>query len=242
MRLEHLDYNGLALLAVPQWLEAGFVHGFLNGIDSFSVVDESPARTRFLEAVGASRLWAPRQTHSNTCVKFDNPIQAVERVEADALVVNSSIRDGSRPKTAFVIQTADCVPLIVRGRLHGGLIHAGWRGLANAIIRQTLDVFPSATPLEVAIGPCARGELYEVGDEVIAAIGDSAVSRPTGAQKHLLDTSLTAENQVKSARRDALIANCGICSMGDLSYHSHRRATLNDAPTAALRNLTFMVA
>jgi polyphenol oxidase len=69
------------------------------------------------------------------------------------------------PMLAF---TADCVPLAVVGaeRPALGLLHVGWRGLLEGIVREGVQALGSASRAAVgpAIGPCC----YEVGDEVAA--------------------------------------------------------------------------
>jgi polyphenol oxidase len=69
------------------------------------------------------------------------------------------------PMLAF---TADCVPLAVVGaeRPALALLHVGWRGLLEGIVREGVRALGSASRAAVgpAIGPCC----YEVGDEVAA--------------------------------------------------------------------------
>jgi len=68
-----------------------------------------------------------------------------------------------------VVMTADCIPLLVTNRA-GTLvssIHAGWKGLAEGIVIQTLQALPEcADNLLVWIGPCIRQNHFEVGEDV----------------------------------------------------------------------------
>ncbi|NPA72076.1 MAG: peptidoglycan editing factor PgeF [Gammaproteobacteria bacterium] len=72
-----------------------------------------------------------------------------------------------------VVMTADCLPILITNQ-SGTLvsaIHAGWKGLAEGIISQTLASFPQ-TPrnqpeqLIAWIGPAISAEHFEVGEEV----------------------------------------------------------------------------
>lgn len=68
-----------------------------------------------------------------------------------------------------VVMTADCIPLLVTNKT-GTLvsaIHAGWKGLAEGVVTQSLQALPE-TPenLLVWIGPCIRQLNFEVGEDV----------------------------------------------------------------------------
>lgn len=67
------------------------------------------------------------------------------------------------------VMTADCLPLLITD-LQGeamAAVHAGWRGLAVGVIRQTIDLFTAPpTELLVWLGPAIGPEAFEVGDDV----------------------------------------------------------------------------
>ncbi len=67
------------------------------------------------------------------------------------------------------IMTADCLPIFMCRRDGGAVaaIHAGWRGLADGIIHETLAVLPAAAKeIMVWLGPAIGPAKFEVGDEV----------------------------------------------------------------------------
>ena len=78
---------------------------------------------------------------------------------------------------AAAIRSADCVPLLIVDRAGEALaaVHAGWRGTAGGIARAAVDRFEAAgigaARLVVAIGPAIRSCCYEVGPEVVQALG-----------------------------------------------------------------------
>lgn len=71
-----------------------------------------------------------------------------------------------------VVMTADCLPLLVTNRA-GSLvcaIHAGWKGLANGIVRKSLLALAEKPEnLLVWIGPSIRQPHFEVGQDVFEA-------------------------------------------------------------------------
>ncbi len=77
-----------------------------------------------------------------------------------------------RPGQVAVVQTADCLPVLIADEQAPlvAAVHAGWRGLAQGIIEQTIQALPSrAGDLQVWIGPAISQAAFEVGDEVYQA-------------------------------------------------------------------------
>ena len=67
------------------------------------------------------------------------------------------------------ILTADCLPILLCNKqgTYVAAIHAGWRGLANGIIEQTLKLANIPfNDIMVWLGPGIGPAVYEVGDEV----------------------------------------------------------------------------
>lgn len=130
---------------------------------------------------------------------------------------------------ALCIRTADCVPLLIANAHGPGIaaVHAGWRGLASGIIAKTARLFADheipAQDLRVAIGPHIGPCCYQVGPEVLDALGpDSGQQR--GAHLYA--------NQAQVARRQwqsvgvaeqhiAQVGPCVSCAAGQ--FFSHRR-------------------
>ena len=73
------------------------------------------------------------------------------------------------------VLTADCLPVFFYHHKENkvAVTHAGWRGLLNGIIENTITEMTS-TPeyLEVWLGPAIGAEKFEVGEEVRAAFCD----------------------------------------------------------------------
>jgi len=98
------------------------------------------------------------QTHSTRVVNLENDTCR----SADAAITQ-------RVNTVAVVMTADCLPILLcnRAGTEVAAIHAGWRGLADGVIQETLDQMHSRASEVVAwIGPGISRQFFEVGDEV----------------------------------------------------------------------------
>lgn len=98
------------------------------------------------------------QTHSTCCVVVEDDDNRL----ADAAITR-------QPNTVLAIMTADCLPIVI-SNTNGteiAAIHAGWRGLANGIIEETLIKMHSPShDLMAWIGPAVCQQCYETGEEV----------------------------------------------------------------------------
>ena len=103
-----------------------------------------------------------QQTHSTI---VSQATESHQYQEADAIIANTANR-------VCVILTADCLPVLLcdRAGKHVAAIHAGWRGLANGIIENTIakmNLPPDSLLawLGPAIGPHAfeiRKDVYDI--------------------------------------------------------------------------------
>ena len=83
------------------------------------------------------------------------------------------------PGIALVVQTADCVPVVLAGPSAVGIAHAGWRGsaanAAGAAVEEMSRAGAPASSLRAWLGPSIGPCCYEVGGEVAAQFaGDYA--------------------------------------------------------------------
>ncbi|MFA6303072.1 MAG: peptidoglycan editing factor PgeF [Legionella sp.] len=98
------------------------------------------------------------QTHSTVCVVAEKDGNR----DADAATTRSK-------QHPLAIMTADCLPITLCSTQGTEIaaIHAGWRGLFNGIIENTLHTMKSeAKDLLAWIGPAICHNCYEVGEEV----------------------------------------------------------------------------
>lgn len=98
------------------------------------------------------------QTHSTRAVIIED----TQNRDADAAITREAGR-------CLVIMTADCLPIVLCNEkgTEVAAIHAGWRGLVDGVIEQTLSTLKHPCHTFMAwIGPSACGACYEVGEEV----------------------------------------------------------------------------
>ncbi|MCK4707315.1 MAG: peptidoglycan editing factor PgeF [Gammaproteobacteria bacterium] len=98
------------------------------------------------------------QTHSVNVIELD----ADDSTEGDAAI--TSVAD----KVAVVL-TADCLPVLFCNRQGSEVAaaHAGWRGLLNGVLEQTvLQMKSEATDVMAWLGPAIGPLQFEVGAEV----------------------------------------------------------------------------
>jgi len=108
-------------------------------------------------------LWL-RQTHSVRVFTEGSSVQD----EYDAAYTANSAR-------VLAILTADCLPVVLMSPIGQqiAVAHAGWRGLANGILQNTVAHFSGQKTSIVAwLGPAIGPQRFEVGDEVRASFCD----------------------------------------------------------------------
>ena len=122
----------------------------------------------------SSPYWL-NQTHSVDVLKLPSP------------TINGDASYTTEKNTVCVVQTADCLPLLVTN-MDGTIvaaIHAGWRGLLNGVIENTIEKMNiSPNELLVWLGPAISQKHFEVGFDV----KNSFCEKHTAAEKafHLI--------------------------------------------------------
>jgi len=111
-----------------------------------------PAEPTWLAQVHGTRVWDLSSEYQQQGVP-----------EADASIA-------CRPDRVCTIMSADCLPVLLadcRGT-QVGAAHAGWRGLAQGVIEQTVAAMRAsgADQLTAWLGPAIGPEVFEVGIEV----------------------------------------------------------------------------
>lgn len=174
--------------------------------DDHAAIEEN--RARVLRLTGAERFAFGRQVHGATVVLDD---------EGD--VVDADGQISTRPGVAPLVLTADCLPVALAAPGAVGMVHAGWRGLAAGVLEQAVSKLPGGGGFAAAIGPCARGCCYEVGDDVRDALG----VEPAGAPRPIDLPALARDRLLATGA--AIVEDCGLCTMcTDRSlFFSHRR-------------------
>lgn len=106
------------------------------------------------------------QVHGTDVVMVDRHSPINMPVTADASVTID-------PLVVLAVLTADCLPVVLVSAdgIHRGIAHAGWRGLLNGVLENTVARLRAGEdiPLAAWLGPCIGKDSFEVGDEVRAA-------------------------------------------------------------------------
>jgi polyphenol oxidase len=149
---------------------------------------------------------------------------------------------------ACTIMVADCLPVFFTD-LEGSFVaaaHAGWRGLADGVLRQNIESIHALAGVNIAytasniiawLGPCIGPDAFEVGSEVKAAFAASlpnsaAMFKPVGGPesgKWLADLAGLARLQLKQLglADDHIFGNdssADWCTVNNpLRFFSHRR-------------------
>ncbi|MFT6989782.1 MAG: YfiH family protein [Paraglaciecola sp.] len=130
-------------------------------------------------------IWL-NQTHSNICVDLDvnsNGNVADTMFQADACF-------STMKSQVCAIMTADCLPILLCDQQGTcvAAVHAGWRGLADGVIENTVSKMPVDTKALMAwMGPAISQRHFEVGKEIKEAFIDYPQA--------FIDNSQTTDNK-----------------------------------------------
>ena len=125
-----------------------------------------------------------RQVHGTCSV---DAADSAADCEADAAFTRQS-------GVICTVLTADCLPVLLCDRKAEvvAAVHAGWRGLLNGVIEQTILKMAATGELMAWLGPAIGPQAFEVGDEVRGAfLSEDAASEdafiPSPAGRWLAD-------------------------------------------------------
>jgi YfiH family protein len=141
--------------------------------------------------------------------------------EGDALITN-------RANVFVSVRTADCFPILLaddRGKVVAA-VHAGWRGTAAGVSKQTLkkmaaDFGTEPRDIYAAIGPGIGPCCYAVGAEVARLFTPPGVLVPVG---HIDLAEVNRRQLVEAGVPESQIEIVGGCTHCDpLRFYSYRR-------------------
>ena len=207
-----------------------FFTGRTPGIDREAVSRELD--TSFSE----KGLFMPVQKHTARVLVYEELTEDEifkNPPEADAVIT-------ARPNTALGIMVADCVPVLLYDEKKGvtGAVHAGWRGTAQGILRNTIQKMASVfgsnpADIRIAIGPAIRKCCYEVDMGVLRQIEASvAANQPDNVPLYLVKGPKAYIDLPEANRRQAVACGakpeniwvsekCTSCDPGH--FNSYRR-------------------
>ena len=140
----------------------------------------------------------------------------------------------TQPRQVCIVQTADCLPVLfcdAAGRVVAAA-HAGWRGLAEGVLQETLLRMRQAGAGEILawMGPAIGPARFEVGEDVLEAFAgsDDGFSRyfralPGRPGKYLADIYALARH-ILQKQAVSRISGGGFCTVSDAArFYSYRR-------------------
>lgn len=149
------------------------------------------------------------QTHSTTVLHL--PYQG-DNLNADAVYT-------SQRQQVCLVMTADCLPVLFTNRQGDEVAaaHAGWRGLCDSILEETLTHFNCPShEIMVWLGPAIGPTAFQVGEDVI----EQFVARdPQAKQAFVSDPQMKGKflgNLYQIARQR--LNNCGVTDITGGEY------------------------
>ncbi|MDG2188478.1 MAG: peptidoglycan editing factor PgeF [Candidatus Marinimicrobia bacterium] len=157
------------------------------------------------------------QTHSNTINFISGNKQIYE--STDALFTSNN-------NFALEVKVADCMPIFIFDKKSSffGVIHAGWRGLANGIIENSINLLKEKDleikNIKVFIGPSISQRNFEIQSDVMSYF-DSKFSIVKDGKIFLSLQEVVIDIFASYSIFD--IININECTYENLNYHSYRR-------------------
>ncbi|MCW9088263.1 MAG: peptidoglycan editing factor PgeF [Gammaproteobacteria bacterium] len=173
------------------------------------------------------------QVHGNCAVDAaDSP----SGCEADAVFS----RDAGE---VCAVLTADCLPVLLcdSGGSVVAAVHAGWRGLLDGVIENTVARMAGWGEILAWLGPAIGPQAFEVGEEVRQAfinedVATAGAFAPSPAGRWLADIYALARRRLQRAGVDAIYGG-EYCTFSDPErFYSYRR----DGVTGRMASLIWM--
>ena len=149
-----------------------------------------------------------------------------------------------RPGVVCAVLSADCLPLFLCDRAGSrvGIVHAGWRGLADGVIESALDAMGVAgEELLCWLGPAIGPSAFEVGEEVREAflrrdMAAETAFRPSANGRWLADLYRLARQRLET-RGVSAVGGGGHCTFTERErFFSYRR----DGASGRMASLIWM--
>lgn len=234
------DWDVPGVLAVSTTRAGGVSQAPFDSLNLGDHVDDNPS------SVAENRQILTQALGLNQSPAWLNQVHGVAVVEADAssgVVMDADASFSRQPGTACVVMTADCLPVLLSHR-DGSVVaaaHAGWRGLVDGVLEQTVEAMGCpAEDILAWMGPAIGPAAFEVGDEVRERFLDHDRTSETGFQPHgegkwLADIYRLARQRLASVGVGE-VSGGGLCTYSDPKrFYSFRR----DGQTGRMASVIF---
>ncbi|MBE0362628.1 yfiH [Pseudoalteromonas ulvae UL12] len=197
--------------------------------------DVQKNRTLLTQSLPRTPKWLD-QTHSADIIIID---------ETNYQTYHTSQADGFYTRlfdVPLAIMTADCLPIFLADKqgTQIAIVHGGWRGLAEGIIKNTLSLF-SSNPADVIayLGPAIGPLAFEVGEDVVRSFSgdefDKCFKKQTNG-KFMADIFAIASVQLNALQVEQIYSD-KLCTFSDPArFFSYRR----DGETGRLAHLIWL--
>jgi len=135
--------------------------------------------------------------------------------DADGLFV--SWDDFKKP---LAIKTADCMPIVIEGHKGVVFLHAGWRGLADGILKRA--EIKMIEPERAFIGPCIHSCCFEVSKDFKNNFPGSPHFKEHEL-KFSFDLVAQAKDDLFKQFPNIKTEDALMCTACDHKFHSYRR-------------------
>ena len=144
-------------------------------------------------------------------------IVSLETLPAEADGMVSSINELSLP---MAIKTADCLPIVIEGEAGVVFLHAGWRGLADGILKR--PEISLIKPQRAFIGPSIHVCCFEVSPDFKENFKGSDFFKELNG-KLFFDLQQEAIKILQSEYSHMLVSLAPVCTCCHKDFHSYRR-------------------
>jgi polyphenol oxidase len=165
------------------------------------------------------------QTHSNVCIELPSTQQSMPAADACFTAQINQV---------CAVMTADCLPILLCNTQGDKVaaVHAGWRGLANNIIENTIQQMNCGNQSILAwLGPAISQQYFEVGKDVKQAFAHYPDAFIPSVNFSVDEPKYLANLYAIALKKLAAIGILNVyggdyCTYGqDDLFFSHRRAT-----------------
>ena len=156
------------------------------------------------------------QVHSADVIRVDEGFDFNQTLTGDALY--TQLRN-----QPLAIMTADCLPILLTSSdgQEVAAIHAGWRGLVQGIINNTVSCFKhEPANLHAWLGPAIGANQFQVGQEVVELFT---------ANNPLMHSAFKAQNNEKYLADIYLIATILLNQQGVINISGGEYCTVSQA-------------
>lgn len=267
--MKSVTANGLLFLQFPHLTEfEGLIHAVttrrggisagpfaslnlgLNTGDVFHVVRQN--RRKVLSTLGwkPEALLSPVQIHGNRVVTVTQALGTGSIGDTDLGLGGCDGLLTREKGLVLMIKVADCFPVFLYDPVAEaiGLIHAGWRGIANGIITRAIEAMAVSfrcKPVHIAagIGPGIGSCCFVVGEDVRVAFEkhnqSNAFPQTNGDERFYCDLKKIIFAELLSCGlREERIRAADACTCCDEAlFYSHRRDNGKTGRMAALIGL-----